>query len=71
MNIIIASVGLLLMSPLLIIVALIVFIQDFHNPLYIASRVGKHRTPFKMVKLISMIVAADKSGVVSTSSDDQ
>ncbi len=71
MDIIIASIGLLLVSPLLIIVALVVFLQDFHNPLYIATRVGKHRIPFNMVKLRSMIVAADKSGVDSTSSDDQ
>jgi lipopolysaccharide/colanic/teichoic acid biosynthesis glycosyltransferase len=59
------------LSPLLIIVALIVFLQDFHSPLYIAPRVGKHRKLFKMVKLRSMIAAADKSGVDSTSSDDK
>ncbi len=70
MDILIASVGLLLMSPLLIIVALVVFLQDFHNPLYIASRVGKQRIPFNMVKLRSMIAEAEKSGVDSTSSDD-
>ena len=62
--------GLTFLSPILIIVALIVFLQDFHNPFYIAPRVGKNRKVFKMVKLRSMIVSADKSGVDSTSSDD-
>ena len=70
LDIFISTVALLLLSPLLIIVALIVFLKDFHSPLYIAPRIGKHRKIFKIVKLRSMIVAADKSGVDSTSSDD-
>jgi lipopolysaccharide/colanic/teichoic acid biosynthesis glycosyltransferase len=70
-DIILAAIGLLIFSPLLFIVALLVYLQDFHNPLYIAPRVGKLKIPFKMVKLRSMIVAADKSGVDSTSLDDK
>ena len=71
MDIIMASAGLILLSPILILVALIVFFQDFHNPLYIAPRVGKNRKIFKMVKLRSMVMAADISGVDSTASDDK
>jgi lipopolysaccharide/colanic/teichoic acid biosynthesis glycosyltransferase len=71
MDITAAAAGLLILSPILITVAFIVFLQDFHNPLYIAPRVGKQRKMFNMVKLRSMIVAADKSGVDSTSSDDK
>jgi len=71
MDITLATVGLLLLSPILITVSFIVFLQDFHNPLYIAPRVGKNRKIFKMVKLRSMIIAADESGVDSTSSDDK
>ena len=70
-DITISLVGLLVFSPLLIFAAFIVFLQDFHNPLYIATRVGKNKKPFKMVKLRSMIVDAEKSGVDSTSSDDK
>ena len=66
-----AAAGLLIVSPILITVAFIVYLQDFHNPLYIAPRVGKQRKMFNMVKLRSMIVTADKSGVDSTSSDDK
>lgn len=66
-----AAAGLLILSPILITVAFIVFLQDFHNPLYIAPRVGKQRKMFNMVKLRSMIVAADKSGVDSTASNDK
>ncbi len=71
MDITVAAAGLLILSPILITVAFIVFLQDFHNPLYIAHRVGKQRKMFNMVKLRSMIVAADKSGVDSTASDDK
>jgi lipopolysaccharide/colanic/teichoic acid biosynthesis glycosyltransferase len=71
MDITSAAAGLLILSPILITVAFIVYFQDFHNPLYIAPRVGKQRKMFNMVKLRSMIVTADKSGVDSTSSDDK
>ena len=71
MDITVATAGLLILSPILITVAFIIYFQDFHNPLYIAPRVGKQRKMFNMVKLRSMIVTADKSGVCSTSSDDK
>ena len=71
MDITVATAGLLILSPILITVSFIVYMQVFHNPLYIAPRVGKQRKMFNMVKLRSMIVAADKSGVDSTSSDDK
>lgn len=70
MDISAAAAGLLILSPILITVAFIVYLQDFYNPLYIAPRVGKQRKIFNMVKLRSMIVAADKSGVDSTSTSD-
>ena len=70
-DIILAASGLIILSPILITVAIIVFLQDFHSPFYIAPRVGKNRKIFQMVKLRSMIVTADKSGVDSTASDDK
>jgi len=71
MDVVLSTVSLLILLPLLIIVALLVYIQDFHNPLYIAIRVGKFNKPFRMVKLRSMVANAEKSGVDSTSSDDK
>jgi lipopolysaccharide/colanic/teichoic acid biosynthesis glycosyltransferase len=49
----------------------LVWIQDWHSPFYIAPRVGKKEKLFRMFKLRSMIVNADKSGVDSTSSNDK
>lgn len=48
----------------------LVWINDFGNPFYTAMRVGKDGKPFKMFKLRSMIVNADKTGVDSTSNND-
>lgn len=65
-----SSLGLIISSPVLIPVIFIVWIQDWHSPFYIAQRVGKGENIFSMVKLRSMIVNAHKTGVDSTSSND-
>ena len=62
--------ALILFSPILILFSILIYIQDFKNPLYIADRVGKNERAYKMIKLRSMIINADKSGVDSTSSND-
>ncbi|MHA8069072.1 sugar transferase [Aquirufa ecclesiirivi] len=66
-----AFFGLILASPILIPVIFLVWIQDWHSPFYIAPRVGKNEMIFKMLKLRSMIINADKTGVDSTSSSDK
>lgn len=63
-------VGLVIFSPLLLFVMFLVWINDFGSPFYTAMRVGKGGKTFKMYKLRSMIVNADKSGVDSTSNND-
>jgi lipopolysaccharide/colanic/teichoic acid biosynthesis glycosyltransferase len=68
---ILSLIGLVLASPILLPTIFLVWIQDWHSPFYIAPRVGKNERLFKMLKLRSMIVNADKSGVDSTSSNDK
>ena len=70
LDIVCSSLGLVVLSPLLIPVMILVWLQDFHSPLYVATRVGKDGRIFQMVKLRSMVVNADKIGVDSTSADD-
>ena len=65
-----SGLGLVLASPILLPVMFLVWWQDRHSPFYIASRVGMNDRPFKMVKLRSMVINADKSGVDSTSAND-
>jgi len=69
-DIIISFLGLLLLSPLLAVVSYLIWRQDYNSPFYIAPRVGKNENIFKMVKLRSMVVNADKTGVDSTAAND-
>ena len=63
--------GLLFASPVLLPVMFLVWVQDRHSPFYVAPRVGLRGVPFKMMKLRSMVVNADKSGVDSTGANDR
>ncbi|MEN7341932.1 MAG: sugar transferase [Pseudomonadota bacterium] len=63
--------GLVVASPILILFSILVWLQDFKSPFYIAPRVAKGDRRFDMVKLRSMVMNADKSGVASTSASDR
>ena len=69
-DILVSAFGLFVSSPILIPVVFIVWLQDFKSPFYIAPRVGANEKTFRMIKLRSMIVDADKTGVDSTSAND-
>lgn len=66
-----SAAGLALVSPVLGAFALAIWLQDFRSPFYVAPRVGRGNATFKMVKLRSMTVGADRTGVDSTSADDR
>lgn len=70
LDIILSLTGLLVIAPFLLVAMLLVWLQDFKSPFYIAPRVGKDNKIFQMVKLRSMVVNADKSGVDSTAATD-
>lgn len=63
--------GLLVFSPVLLVFMVLVWRQDRHSPFYYGERTGRDGRLFKMVKLRSMVMNADKSGVDSTSADDR
>ena len=69
-DLVFALFGLLLLSPLFLVVMLLVWSQDRHSPFYIAPRAGRGGRVFSMVKLRSMIINADRSGVESTAASD-
>lgn len=71
LDVLLSGLGLVMMSPVLLTVMFLVWIQDFHSPFYVAPRVGKKGKPFQMIKLRSMVINADKSGVDSTAADDR
>ena len=66
-----SAVVLTIFAPLLLVVLFIVWSGDRRNPFYFATRVGLNNSDFTMIKIRSMKVDADKSGVNSTSADDE
>ena len=69
-DILVAAVGLLLCSPVVLGVALLLWLQDFRSPFYIPLRMARGGGKFRMMKFRSMRVDADKSGVNSTAAND-
>jgi len=52
--------ALIILSPLFLIVAFLVYWQDKHNPFYKSERVGKDGEILHMYKFRSMIMDAEK-----------
>jgi lipopolysaccharide/colanic/teichoic acid biosynthesis glycosyltransferase len=69
-DMVVAAVGLLLFSPLMVAVLLAIWLQDRRSPFYIASRAARGGGAFLMVKFRSMVVNADKVGGSSTPATD-
>jgi lipopolysaccharide/colanic/teichoic acid biosynthesis glycosyltransferase len=69
-DVVLSTIGLLLSSPILLPVIAAVWAYDRHSPFYVAPRVGQGGRQFRMVKLRSMRVNADRVGVDSTSARD-
>ena len=69
-DIFISSFGLLITFPIIVIFLYLVWSKDKSNPFYIPNRVGLNGNEFKMIKIRTMKVNADKSGVDSTSLND-
>lgn len=69
-DILASAAGLLVLSPVLAVVLLLVWRQDGHSPVYLGERAARGGGRFKMVKIRSMRVDADKTGVESTGAAD-
>jgi lipopolysaccharide/colanic/teichoic acid biosynthesis glycosyltransferase len=67
----ISAFGLLIASPVLLPVMFLVWLEDRHSPFYVAPRVGLGGRPFRMVKMRSMVVNADRQGASSTAATDR
>lgn len=63
-------IGLMLVSPLFVIVVLVIKLSSPGPVFYKGERIGKNGKPFKMYKFRTMVVNADKMGGPSTASDD-
>lgn len=70
-DIVLSAIGLLVFSPLLLIVALWVRLDSPGSVFYRGERTGKDNKPFKIFKFRSMVVNAEKLGASSTSDGDR
>ena len=70
-DLVFSSLGLIIFSPIFLILTVVIFLQDGGNPFYKGERIGLNKKIFFIVKLRSMKVNAEKSGVDSTSNDDE
>jgi lipopolysaccharide/colanic/teichoic acid biosynthesis glycosyltransferase len=66
-----ALLGLTLLAPPLILIALAIWIEDRHSPFFRGQRVARGGGNFRMVKFRTMIPNAWKSGVNSTALGDR
>lgn len=70
-DITLSAIGLLLLSPVILVCMLLIWMQDWHSPFYVAPRAARGGGTFRMVKFRSMIIRADASGVDSTAANDR
>jgi len=65
-----ATVGLVMMSPVLAVIAVWVAVDSPGPPLFRQERVGRHGRPFKVVKFRTMRVDQDRTAGLLTADND-
>jgi lipopolysaccharide/colanic/teichoic acid biosynthesis glycosyltransferase len=71
MDIALSLVLLMIVSPAILAAMLLIFVHDRRSPIYWARRVGRGGRDFRMAKLRTMTVDAERRGGSSTSRSDQ
>jgi lipopolysaccharide/colanic/teichoic acid biosynthesis glycosyltransferase len=69
-DIIVAAVGLMLVTPLLACIALRIKLDSRGPVFYRGERVGRHGKTFRIYKFRTMVVDAERLGASSTAADD-
>lgn len=69
-DLLVSIAGLVLLSPLLLVIALLVRIGSPGPVFYRGARAGRFGRPFRIFKFRTMVINADKIGGPSTSADD-
>ena len=69
-DIIISAIGLIILSPIFLWLAIAIKREDLGSVFYRAHRVGKDKRIFKIFKFRSMVINADKIGGPTTSGND-
>jgi len=67
----VALAGLTALAPLMLVIAVAIWLSDFRSPFFTGVRVARGGGDFRMLKFRSMRIDAWKSGVNSTASGDR
>jgi lipopolysaccharide/colanic/teichoic acid biosynthesis glycosyltransferase len=70
LDIAVALLGLIILAVPLVAILALVWSQDWRSPFYRGVRAGRGGGEFRMVKIRSMTVGADRTGVESTGAND-
>ncbi len=70
-DIVVSLSGLLVLWPFILLFMLLIWLQDYCSPFYMAPRARRRGQTFNMVKLRSMVKNADKKGGASTAANDR
>ena len=70
-DIVLSFVGILALSPLFLLIAILIKKEDAGPVFYRGVRVGRFGKPFRIFKFRTMVVNADKIGGPSTANDDR
>jgi lipopolysaccharide/colanic/teichoic acid biosynthesis glycosyltransferase len=71
LDFVVTVLGLIVVSPLLLVLCLIIKLSDNGPVFYKAKRIGKGGVPFELYKFRTMIVNADRLGPAVTASGDK
>lgn len=69
-DVIVSAIGLIILSPLMLIIAYLIEKEDGGPVFYRGVRVGRYGKPFRIYKFRTMVVDAEKLGGPSTADDD-
>ena len=70
LDLVVSVFGLIVLSPVFTVLALIIRLHDGGTVFYRAPRIGKNGVPFRLFKFRSMVANADRTGQVVTTSGD-
>lgn len=69
-DILLATLGLVILSPLLILVYVAIVLESRGGGFYRQERTGRYGKPFRLIKFRSMNVNADKHGLITVGGHD-
>jgi lipopolysaccharide/colanic/teichoic acid biosynthesis glycosyltransferase len=70
LDFVVTALGLIVASPVLLLLCLLIKLSDHGPVFYLAKRMGKGGIPFELYKFRTMIVDADRVGPAVTASGD-